>query len=310
MIRFKRRLLPFPWIYLGLVAVCLLSTQSQAQKIDMSELADSSSLGSIAEKIFGKNVGNKLFYFPTKDQPYTPEKYGYKYEDVFFKSLDGSELHGWFMPSTKGVAQAKGTVVFSHGNTGSLGHHLGFVDWFMRENYNVLIYDYRGFGKSKGKITRKGLIEDVQAAFSYVKTRKDIDQTKLISYSHSLGGAKSIVALALKPVTNLRAVIVHGGFASYREMAEDKAGKLGASITSDELSAIEYVDKISPVPLFFVHGEEDEVVPLSQGLKLYEKAQMPKTLVRVPGGNHVNSLRVENKKYREQLLSWLDKVIR
>ena len=93
-------------------------------------------------------------------------------------------------------------------------------------------------------------------------------------------------------------------------MAEDKAGKLGASITSDELSAIDYVDKISPVPLLFVHGEEDEVVPLSQGLKLYEKAQMPKTLVRVPGGNHVNSLRVENKKYRKQLLSWLDRVIR
>ena len=79
--------------------------------------------------------------------------------------------------------------------------------------------------------------------------------------------------------------------------------------TSDELSAVDYVSKISPVPLLFVHGEKDKIVPLSQGLKLYEKAQKPKTLFRVPEGEHSNSLRVENKKYRKKLLSWLDKVI-
>lgn len=263
-------------------------------------------LSRLAEIVLGKNGGDRLFYFPTKDQPYTPRKYGYVYEDVFFKSADGTKLHGWFMPSVKGVKRAKGTVVFSHGNTGSLGHHLGFVDWLMLENYNVLLYDYRGFGKSEGEISRKGMIEDVQAAFAYVRTRKDVDTDKLISFAHSLGGAKSIVALAIKPVKGLRAVIVHGGFASYRDMARQKAGQIGAHLTTDHFSAIDYVHKLAPVPVLFIHGERDRMVPLSQGLKLYQKAGKPKTLFRVPQGSHTDSLRRNHFEYRKKMLSWLD----
>jgi len=311
-------MIPFRWspqptyrIIISLLAYAYLSVCLNAQEAQDAKSSErkNGTIENLAKIVLGENAGNRLFYFPTRDQPYTPLKYGYSYEDVFFKSADGTELHGWFMPSVKGVAKAKGTVVFSHGNTGSLGHHLGFVDWLMRKNYNVLMYDYRGFGKSKGKVSRKGLIEDVQAAFSYIKTRNDVDLSKLISYSHSLGGAKAIVALALEPVENLRAVIVHGSFASYQDMARQKAGQLGVNLTTDELSAIDYVDKISPVPLLFVHGEDDRVVPLSQALKLYERAKQPKVIFRVPDGSHSDSLRRNNMEYRKKLLTWLDQVI-
>ena len=283
-----------------------VSGQSDAKGAETRESDRVEQLSRLAESFLGENGGNRFFYFPTKDQPYTPAKYGYKYEDVFFKSSDGTRLHGWFMPSTKGVELAKGTVVFSHGNTGSLAHHLGFVDWLMRSNYNVLLYDYRGFGRSDGKASRKGIIEDVQAAFSYIHTRKDVDASKIVSFAHSLGGAKSIVALALKPVKGVRAVIVHGTFASYRDMARQKAGELGAKLTSDELSAIDYVKKLAPVPMLFIHGENDNIVPFSQGLKLFEKAEGPKTLFRVPNGLHSNSLRLNRLEYRKKMLMWLD----
>lgn len=270
----------------------------------------SGNLARLAEMVLGKNGGNRLFYFPSKDQPYTPAKYGYKYENVNFKSADGTELHGWFMPAKAGVEKAKATVVFSHGNAGSVAHHLGFVDWLMRADYNVLLYDYRAFGKSKGTISRKGIIEDVQAAFAYVATRKDVDATKLISFSHSLGGAKSIVAIGMKPIKGLRAVIVDGGFASYRDMARQKAGELGAKMTTDELSAIAYVDKITPVPLLFVHGENDRMVPISQGEKLFKKAKAPKTFFRVPNGSHTDALGRNHGEYRKKMLAWLDKQLR
>lgn len=266
-------------------------------------------LSKLAQALLGKNGGDRLFYFPTRDQPYTPKKYGYKYEDVRFKSADGTALHGWFLPAHQGAKTAKGTIVFSHGNAGSIAHHLGFVDWLVVAGYNVLMYDYRAFGQSGGVLSRKGMIDDVQAAFAYVATRKDVDASKLISFSHSLGGAKTIASIGMKPIKGLRAVITDGAFASYKQMAEQKAGKVGSNITTDEFSAIQYVENISPVPLLVIHGTEDRMVPLSQGEALFKKAREPKTFFKIEGGNHTKALAKNDGEYRKKMLAWLDKVL-
>ncbi len=98
----------------------------------------------------------------------------------------------------------------------------------------MLLYDYRAFGQSKGVLSRKGIVEDVTAGFNYVATRKDVDANKLVSFAHSLGGAKSIAAIAMKPIKGLCAVITDSAFASYKEMARLKGGAVGADLISDE----------------------------------------------------------------------------
>ena len=257
----------------------------------------------LARVTLGKNGGNALFYFPTGDIAETPATWGWKFENVWFPSVDGARLHGWFLPTTG--KRAKGTVVFSHGNAGALGHHLGFVTWLLPAGYNVLMYDYRGFGSSSGTITRGGLIEDVGAAFDYVKTRRDVDPNRLVSFGHSLGGAKSIVALGEKPVPGVRAVISDAGFASYREMADVMAGNVGVSVVTDENSPKDWVAKLSPVPILFIHGTADEVVPFAQGRQLFDAAQEPKTFFPVSGGHHGDSLWLNRGEYRRKTLAWL-----
>lgn len=309
-----------PSLLAGLAACALLSPQVSADEAPAGPKAGEKpgngllddkdgQLSKLAEAFLGKNGGNRLFYFPTKDQPFTPRKYGAKYEDVTFKSADGTELHGWFLPSNLGAGKAKGTVVFSHGNAGSVAHHYGFISWLMPAGYNVLLYDYRAFGQSKGELSRKGLVEDVTAAFQYVASRKDVDAGKLVSFSHSLGGAKSVVALAMKPIKGLRAVITDGAFASYKEMARQKAGQVGANLTTDELSTIDYIDKLPSVPLLIIHGTADTMVPVGQGEKLFEKAREPKTFFKVENGTHVDSLDRNHGEYRKKMLAWLDKVL-
>ena len=265
-------------------------------------------LSRAAQSIIGKNGGNQLFYFPTRDEPATPEDWGFKYENLRFKSADGTPLHGWFIaPKSK---QAKGTIVFSHGNAGSLGHHLGFVMWLAEAGYNVMMYDYRGFGKSGGTVDRRGMIDDVKAAFSHVMARKDIDPKRVISYGHSLGGAQSITALAESPVEGLRAIVIDGAFASYQTMARIIAGQLGASLVTDELSPREFVKNLPAVPLLVVHGKQDEVVPFSQGLQLYQAANQPKTLFEVKTGRHGTALSGSNGAYRKKMIEWLAKTLR
>lgn len=266
------------------------------------------SLASASQKALGKDGGNRFFYMPSGSISKTPTNYNYKYEDVTFPALDGAKLNGWFLPAM-GVKKAKGTVVFSHGNAGALGHHFGFVSWYVRAGYNVLMYDYRGFGKSKGEISRAGVVNDVEAAFRYVKTRKDVDATRLISYGHSLGGASSITALGRKKMEGLRAVISFAGFASYRDMAQKIAGDWGASVVTDELSPRDFVAKISPVPILIVHGDADGVVPFSQGKLLFKNASEPKTFMPIKGGNHQQALWQNDEKYRKEILKWLDDVM-
>lgn len=261
----------------------------------------------LAEALLGKNGGNQWFYFPTHDMPATPQDWGFKFEEVRFKSKDGTPLHGWFVPAQgKSGGKALGTVVFSHGNAGSVGHHLGFNLWLAEAGYNVLTYDYRGFGKSGGSVDRRGMIDDVSAAFDYVVVRADVDPGRLISLGHSLGGAKSLVALSERPVKGLRAVVADAAFASYQAMARRVAGELGARLVSDELAPADAVGKLAPLPLLIVHGTADEVVPFSQGKQLFEAAGQPKTLFAVKGGHHGDSLVRNEGAYRKKLLAWLE----
>lgn len=265
-------------------------------------------LAAMAETLLGKHAGDKLFYFPTHDEPYTPAKYGFSFESVFFKSLDGTLLHGWFLPAVpSGEQKAKATIVFSHGNAASIAYHFGFVSWLVNANYNVFLYDYRGFGKSKGVPQRKGMIEDVVGAFNYVRTRKKLDSRRLISFSHSLGGAKSLTALALYPVSGLRAIIAHAPFASYQQMAEEKARGLGKKLTSDSYSPIHTIQKLpAHIPLLLIHGTCDPVIPISQSQALYDKAHSPKFFWKVKGANHQDSLARQEGAYRKKLLKWLE----
>jgi len=289
-------------VWLGVVAFACgeeVAPKVPASPVDLSRLA---------EAVLGKDGGNQLFYFPTHDVPATPKDWGYKYEDVDFKSKDGTVLHGWFVP-VQGK-KVKATVVFSHGNAGSIGHHLGFIMWFVDEGYNVLTYDYRGFGKSAGKVDRRGMVDDVRAAFDYVGKRADVNSERLVSFGHSLGGANSLAALAEAPVKGLSAVITDAAFSSYRAMAQTIAGEVGANLVTDEWAPQDAIAKISPVPLLIVHGTKDSVVPVAQGRLLFKAAREPKTMFEVKDGHHGDSLVRNNGAYRKKLLAWLDATLK
>ncbi len=154
------------------------------------------------------------------------------------------------------------------------------------------------------------MVDDVRAAFSYVSSRRDLDTNRLVSFGHSLGGAKSVTALGETPVKGLRAVVIDGAFASYQAMARLIGGRLGESLVTDELAPKDFVAKLSPVPLLVVHGARDEIVPLSQGRQLFESAHEPKTLFEVKAGRHGDALSRDHGAFRKRMLAWLDESLK
>ena len=298
---------------LWLSALALAPAQQSVTADDLRAMLDDTNidLTKLSQAMAGKKGGNQLFYFPTRDEPATPAAWGLKFETIGFISADDTALHGWFIPAKgKTAKSAKATVVFSHGNAGSIGHHLGFCTWLAVAGYNVVIYDYRGFGKSGGTPDRRGMIDDVKAAFAYARQRPDIDTSRLISYGHSLGGAQSVTALGESPVKGLRAIVIDGAFASYQKMAEVVGGQIGASLVTDELAPKDFVKKLSPVPLLVVHGSNDELVPVAQGRQLFEAAGQPKTLFEVKSGRHGTALSNDDGAYRRKMIAWLEEVIK
>jgi fermentation-respiration switch protein FrsA (DUF1100 family) len=298
---------------LWLTSLAIAPAQESVTADDLRALLNdpNNDLAKLAQGMAGNKGGNQLFYFPTRDEPATPAAWGLKFDSINFKSADDTALHGWFIPAKgKAAKSAKATVVFSHGNAGSIGHHLGFCAWLAEASYNVIIYDYRGFGKSGGTPDRRGMIDDVKAAFAYARKRPDIDTSRLVSYGHSLGGAQSVTALGESPVRGLRAIVIDGAFASYLAMARIVAGQLGASLVTDELAPKDFVKKLSPVPLLVVHGSNDEVVPVSQGRQLFEAAGQPKTLFEVKSGRHGTALSNDEGAYRRKMIAWLDAALK
>jgi len=304
----------------SIVLACCASASAQSGSTDESWLPESvrgvfddpnGGLGRLAKGVLGPGGVDAWFYLPTRDEPATPADRGYRFDEVRFTSADGTPLHGWFLPAkTKASMKPKGTVVFSHGNAGSLGYHLGLVTWLVDAGYHVFMYDYRGFGKSGGEVDRRGMVGDVRAAFERARRLPQVDPQRLISYGHSMGGAKSIAAIADEVPQGLRAVVVDGAFASYRAMARVAAGRLGEQLASDELAPIDHVDRVSPLPLLIVHGTRDAVVPVSQGRELFAKAAEPKTWMEIPGAGHNDALAAGGGDGRHRMLAWLDDQLR
>ncbi|UCG33952.1 MAG: alpha/beta hydrolase, partial [Phycisphaerales bacterium] len=133
---------------------------------------------------------DRLFYYPTVKTYESPESSGLAAEPVYFQSADRVRLHGLFFPAAE---SPRGTVLHFHGNAGNVTGHWPFIAWLPPAGWNVLCFDYRGFGCSQGRISQRGSVLDVHAALDYVLSRPDVDPARVVAFGQSLGGAVAVV---------------------------------------------------------------------------------------------------------------------
>lgn len=260
--------------------------------------------------LFITGCANGLFYYPDDRLYQTPT---IPYEKVTFESLDGTRLSGWFVPATE--ANPAGTVIHFHGNAANISNHYGFVDWLPAAGFNLFLFDYRGYGDSKGRPGRQGVFEDSVAALRYVATRSDVDPTRLIAFGQSLGGAAAVAAVAATPDVSVKGVVVESAFYSYRSIARDKIGRipvigwfkwpLSFMAATNGHSPGPVIATLSPTPVLIIHGTKDRVIPYGHGYRLYEAAAPPKTMWTVEGGDHTDAFMAHKAIYRKKLANHL-----
>jgi uncharacterized protein len=245
-----------------------------------------------------------LVFQPMRELVLTPGEIGLAWREVEFPTADGVRLDGWFLPA-RGPRQ--GSVLFLHGNAENISTHIASVAWLPAAGFDVLLFDYRGYGRSGGEPTLGGLQQDFAAALRTLLAMPEVDPERIVVLGQSLGGALAITGLAASPDRRrVRALVVEGAFTSLRALAREKlAGfwltwplQWPLSLTIDDrYRPIDVIGELAPMPILIIQGETDQVVPRQQGIALFEAAGQPKQLWLLPETGHIQAFaRTENQR--------------
>jgi fermentation-respiration switch protein FrsA (DUF1100 family) len=245
-----------------------------------------------------------LLYFP--DMPSrkieaTPGDIGLDFEPLTLTTRDDEQLGAWFIPAN----QARGVVLFCHGNAGNISHRLVSIQLFNELGLSVLIFDYRGYGQSTGKPTENGTYRDADAAWHYLVEQRGIPAERIILFGRSLGAS---IAADLATRQSAAGLILESGFTS----VPDVAAKLYPWLPVRWFSRYQYDTrkKLANIhsPVLIAHSRDDEIILYSNGERLFEAANEPKQFLQLRGG-HNDGFFVSGKDYIHGLDSFLGNVL-
>lgn len=206
-------------------------------------------------------------------------------ENVWFNSADGTRLNGWFFESQSGPEIA--TLIFFHGNGGNITNVSWLGQRFAKQGFDVLLFDYRGYGASDGVASYESdLYADGDAAVTFVMKQKNAPPERIVLYGHSLGTA---IVADVASRGNFGAVIVESGFSSASSVANTAMPWLPQFLHFLGRNRFESGRKLTSVraPILIVHGDPDGTIPTAEAHLLFASANEPKKLLIVPGAGHV-----------------------
>ncbi len=227
--------------------------------------------------VYLRYMERRTLFYPYKVIECLPSEFGFSFEEAVFKSVDNKDIHGWFIP----YEGATKTILFSHGNAGNISHRLEKIKILHEFGCNVFIFDYRGYGKSRGSPSENGLYKDAQAAYNYLLA-KGIAPENIIGYGESIGGA---VIIDLAEKNKFMALVLEGTFSNAKDMAKLVYPFIPHWIFSSRFDSLSKIRGIN-APKFFIHSINDEIVPYDLSKKLYENAPGPKEFLQVRGGHN------------------------
>lgn len=254
----------------------------------------------------GKADSTKVYFTGTGHEPIFVKSGDTLYKDiqfsgVFFNNSNGERLHGYILKSRTAKSLNINIVHFRGAANNLVINQFQAIEPLVRQGFTILVFDYAGFGFSGGHATRKDLLDDGQAAISYMKSVSE-SKTKLIAYGQSFGGNLA-VAVAAKAQDKLDALVTEGAFSSHKDMAAVDSGLGGRIFVKEIYSAKRTVDNFKK-PILIIHSTEDETVPFSMAKKIYSCANQPKVLLEIKGKHlegPTNSAELITEKIKEIL---------
>lgn len=252
----------------------------------------------------------RFIFFPSPDIQATPSFFNLDYQEVWLPVPTGDRtverMHGWWIPAARADAKV---LLYFHGNGINIGANVAHAYRFHQLGFSVLLMDYRGYGRSEGGFpTEARVYQDAAAAWDYLVLGKQIKPSEIFLYGHSLGGAIAIDLAVKHP--DAAGLIVEGSFTSIRNMVEhqDRFWMFPVDLLlSQRFDSISKVRSLQ-MPVLFIHGTGDGIVPAAMSQQLYAAANEPKELLLIPEAGHNDVAEVAGSQYLHAVQKFVQQV--
>ncbi len=226
--------------------------------------------------LFAANLAQHHVIFRSSDLSFAPPK-KFDVEEVYINTPDGQKLYAWWFQTER----AEKTILFFQGNGRNISHHKSHPAVFKALGANALMLDYRGYGKSTGRIKQEHDIHiDGASAWNYLVNEKKIPPEKIIIWGRSLGGGVAVETASGKDVG---ALVLESTFYSMDEMARRRYWYLPTQLfLKFHFTSGEKLTRIKS-PVIIIHSVGDSYIPFSHATRLYAAANQPKTLIKTKG---------------------------
>ena len=246
-----------------------------------------------------RRVLDAFLFHPPAPEKRTPRAAGLDYRSLDIETSDGELLRGWWI---KAGARRRGHILFFHGNAEVISHCIDDAALLADIGFDVLLFDYRGYGSSSGRPSEEGTYLDARAALGCMLAQPRVKSERVFFLGRSLGGAIALELACEHPPAGL---ILLSTFASVADVAPNAVPfvRIPHAVTRWIPDAYPSYRRIKQLraPLLVLHGDADELVPLSQGRRLHKAARRPKKMHVRKGCGHDDPLERED---REVIVAW------
>lgn len=221
----------------------------------------------------------KMIYVPSRELAGTPVGAGLPFEEISVTASDGPSVHGWFIPREPGDP----VVLLCHGNGGNISHRLQKALLLRKAGAAVVLFDYRGYGRSTGKPSEQGTYRDAEAVYAWLVETKKVPVTRLVLHGESLGCGVAVELARARPAAGL---ILESGFTSTVDMGKRIFPWLPVKwIVSYEYDNLKKLPEVR-CPTLVMHSPQDEMIPFEMGKRLYAAAPGAKAFVELRGDHN------------------------
>jgi len=220
---------------------------------------------------------NHVTFYPAPGIDVNPDQFELPVEQLYLDSVEGVRIHAFFVA----VPESNKALLYLHGNAGNASHRLPTAVAFARLGQNVLLIDYQGYGLSAGQPSESGIYVDGRAGLEYLQTR-GFETGNISLFGRSLGGAVAVDIARQQP---LAGVILCSTFSSGADMARAMGLGLMVGLVRNRFNSVDKIRQLKS-PLLSLHGDNDQVIPLRLGKKLFDAAPGNKLWRQIDGAGH------------------------
>ncbi len=249
-----------------------------------------------------RSITNSMLFHPSLGQSRDPGAVGLGFSTLTLATEDGTAIEAWWIPYRGPAEDREITVVTFHGNAGTMADRLEHTRLLHDLGVSILTVEYRGYGNSEGSPSEEGFAQDARAGLA--EARRRAPANKVVIHGRSLGGAIATRLAATQPADGL---IIESTFTSLADMAGRTGIPLARRLVAYDFDSLAHMRSVT-APVLVVHGEQDELIPLSMGEALRDAAGAE--WLAIPGGQHNDTWVVGGATYWQKLASFFGALAR